>query len=141
VRVSSRSVQPAFSRTGAAYASSAQALIPQLLHAIAPPPPGVDPLLGSAELRAPAIRALRAVVDACAVRMHRWKGTILDGVARCWTQIADTESFSALADTGREETKAELVAVCDALALACPSVVQVRVVCHLETIANVGPSG
>jgi len=60
-------------------------LIPQLIHPLLPSM--VSP---SRNMQLSSLRALGVLVDECAPRMPRWKGTVIDGVAKCWVGIVDT---------------------------------------------------
>ncbi len=62
-----------------------QALIPQLTHPLHPAPfkkPHVALQLSS-------LRALVTVMRECAPRIQYWKGTIVEGVAKCWVTLWD----------------------------------------------------
>jgi hypothetical protein len=117
-----------------------------------PAPPGVDLPVGIAEARIPALRALQSVIHVCAVRMYRWKGTILEGVGKCWVDVVDREQEQKSKQEGgnrngtgtgtgtthkqddqrnrNEELKTELRKTCGALEKACPSVRNVRSLSH-----------
>ncbi|KIM83994.1 hypothetical protein PILCRDRAFT_68800, partial [Piloderma croceum F 1598] len=89
-----------------------KALIPQLIYPLLPS------LVGpSREMQLSSLRALHVLIDECLPRMPRWKGTILDAVAKCWVGIID----SGVNDPG---TRAALREVCSKLALVCPSLLQ-----------------
>lgn len=36
-----------------------------------------------------ALRALSVIIDVCQHRMFRWKGTIIEGVGKCWVTLVD----------------------------------------------------
>ena len=62
-----------------------QALIPQLTHPLHPVPykkPRVTLQLSS-------LRALETVIQECYPRIENWKGTIVEGVAKCWAMLWD----------------------------------------------------
>jgi hypothetical protein len=44
----------------------------------------------SIALQISSLRALSALINACPERMPYWKGTILNGVARCWVGTVDS---------------------------------------------------
>ncbi|KAJ6627433.1 hypothetical protein B0H10DRAFT_1994498 [Mycena sp. CBHHK59/15] len=90
-------------------------LIAQLVHPLAP----TEYEKTSVALQTSSLRALAAVIDACSERMSHWKGTILNGVARCWVTNLDSSP-----DSFPEGLKQELRHVCFRLAAACPSVRQ-----------------
>jgi hypothetical protein len=75
-------------------------------------------------MRIPALHALQVVIRIGAVRMHRWKGTILEGLAKCWTEVKDAEAMEApdAEQMDQAALKEELKATCAALVLACPSI-------------------
>lgn len=60
-----------------------QALIQQLVHPLLPNEFKPTPL----ELQMSSLVALTTVIEECAPRIILWKGTILDGVARCWVNM------------------------------------------------------
>jgi len=62
-----------------------KALIPQLVHPLLPS--FVSP---SREMQLSSLRALHVLIDECSPRIARWKGTILDAVAKCWVGIIDS---------------------------------------------------
>ncbi len=62
-----------------------QALIPQLTFPLVP-----DPANGaSMEYKLSSLRALQAVMEACAPRIHRWRGMILGAILKCWTDLVE----------------------------------------------------
>jgi len=64
-----------------------QALIPQLTHPLHPVPykkPHIALQLSS-------LRALGTVMQECAPRIQYWKGTIVEGVAKCWVALWDAK--------------------------------------------------
>ncbi|KAJ7490315.1 hypothetical protein B0H11DRAFT_2156580 [Mycena galericulata] len=85
-------------------------LVTQLVHPLAP----LEYEKTSIALQISSLRALSAVIDACPERMTRWKGTILNGVGRCWVENRKAP----------DGLKQELKNVCRRLAVACPSVLQ-----------------
>ncbi|KAH9978272.1 hypothetical protein BGW80DRAFT_1202231 [Lactifluus volemus] len=91
-----------------------KALIPQLTHPLHPAPYRKSNIT----LQVSSLRALDVVMQECASRMENWKGTIVEGVAKCWVTLWDgqkTESES-------EDLKRELRAVCVKLCEIVPSV-------------------
>ncbi|KAF9004777.1 hypothetical protein BDQ17DRAFT_1424610 [Cyathus striatus] len=93
------------------------ALIPQLTHPLRPVPMQAP----NTALQIASLRALNALIVHCAPRMHEWKVTIVDGIARCWVDRFVDER-EAKPDTDREQLKQLLQDAMCALALACPSV-------------------
>ncbi|KAL4261910.1 TTI2 family protein [Pleurotus pulmonarius] len=93
-----------------------KALIPQLVY-----PLSQNNTSSAIDFQFHSTRALGHVIDACAPRIHRWKGSIVDGVGRCWvaTQDGGTTNSATV-----ELLRSKLVDVCDKLAQACPSVIQ-----------------
>lgn len=98
-----------------------RSLIPQLVQPMIipsqnPPIPGlplIDPI--QLHLQISSSRALLCLMEACSLRMHSWRLTILDGLARCWvSMIADrgkatsivTVTTSAPVDSDDEEDEA-----------------------------------
>ena len=64
-----------------------QALIPQLMHPLHPVPykkPRITLQLSS-------LRALEIVIQECSSRIENWKGTIVEGVAKCWVVLLEGE--------------------------------------------------
>jgi hypothetical protein len=64
-----------------------QALIPQLIHPLHPVPykkPQITLQLSS-------LRALETVIRECSPRIENWKGTIVEGVAKCWVVLLEGE--------------------------------------------------
>jgi hypothetical protein len=64
-----------------------QALIPQLVHPLHPVPykkPRITLQLSS-------LRALETVIQECGPRIENWKGTIVEGVAKCWVVLFEGE--------------------------------------------------
>ncbi|EDR04901.1 uncharacterized protein LACBIDRAFT_303763 [Laccaria bicolor S238N-H82] len=89
-------------------------LIPQLVHPLIPKLL-VEPQL---DMQLASLGVLQAVMEACPPRMHRWKGTILNGICRCWVvMIVDR-------DVPDQALKRELQSACKILAEVCPSVVE-----------------
>ncbi|KAH9950053.1 hypothetical protein B0H21DRAFT_724540 [Amylocystis lapponica] len=105
-----------------------KALVPQLVLPLASAPEKMF----SAPLMRASLRALTVVIKACAPRMHIWKGTILEGVIKCWVTLADSGADGE--DT--RELKDALKEVCDCLSDACPSVVKVEYVRMLQVDAD-----
>ncbi|KAF7433614.1 hypothetical protein PC9H_005575 [Pleurotus ostreatus] len=92
-----------------------KALIPQLVH-----PLSQNNTSSVIDFQFHSTRALGHVIDACAPRMHRWKGSIVDGIGRCWVATQDGDATN----TTVELLRSKLVDVCNKLAQACPSVIQ-----------------
>ncbi|KAF7982341.1 hypothetical protein HWV62_29056 [Athelia sp. TMB] len=88
-------------------------LIPQLTHPLLP-----KIVASPSSLQLVSLQALSVIVKACAPRMHRWKGTILEAVAKCWVVIHDL----AIDDASVQELKKALRHLCMELGKACPSV-------------------
>ena len=117
-------------------------MVPQLTYPLVCAPDGAT----SVALQLSSAKALRTVISVCAPRMHKWKGDILSGVFRCWVTLVESgaggnrtlfpnlpHSLPKLTSTRlyavAEETIAlreTLQGICQDLAKACPSVVQVR---------------
>ncbi|KAK0502216.1 hypothetical protein EDD18DRAFT_1458461, partial [Armillaria luteobubalina] len=94
-----------------------KALIPQLVHPLYPNSVRPTPIV----LQKHSLIALVTVINECSPRIGGWKGTILDGVGRCWVALQDVDPSRN--DDG-EELKELLRRTCRELANACPSVVQ-----------------
>jgi hypothetical protein len=62
-----------------------QALVPQLTHPLHPAPYRKTNIT----LQVSSLRALDVVMQECAPRMENWKGTIVEGVAKCWVTLWD----------------------------------------------------
>lgn len=91
-----------------------KALIPQLTHPLHPVPykkPHVALQLSS-------LRALETVIQECAPRIQYWKGTIVEGVAKCWVALWDAKK----SDEESEKLKGALKSVCAGLYEVAPSV-------------------
>jgi len=91
-----------------------KALIPQLTHPLHPAPyrkPRVTLQLSS-------LRALETVIQECHPRIENWKGTIVEGVAKCWVVLWDEKKT----DEVSEELRHGLRAICAKLWEAAPSV-------------------
>ncbi|KAL5488230.1 hypothetical protein ACEPAI_6338 [Sanghuangporus weigelae] len=93
-----------------------KALIPQCIHSIT-----LNELIPhSRSLEVAALRTLLSVIQACSPRMHRWKGTIIEGVGQYWVMSCE----------GQEKTKeVEMVYslvrdIFTALSKACPTVLE-----------------
>ncbi|KAJ7047754.1 hypothetical protein C8F04DRAFT_20951 [Mycena alexandri] len=76
---------PIIAILGVGCARYLKVLIAQLVHPLAP----LEYEKTSVELQISSLRALSAVINACPERIPHWKGTILNGVARCWVGIVD----------------------------------------------------
>lgn len=68
-----------------------KALIPQLVHTLIPAPENSATI----SMQIASARALCVVIAECAPRMHNWKGTILDGVCRCWVTLVESRAASS----------------------------------------------
>lgn len=94
----------------------------------------------SPRLQLSSLRALAEVVKVCAPRMHRWKGQILEGTLKCWVAAVDKggeddrecAARPTRLSVSHHRYPAEAAAlkgaikdVCGALAVACPSVIEV----------------
>jgi hypothetical protein len=109
-----------------------KALIPQLTHALLPPPavPSLtQPLDVDLRLKVSSLRALCTCIETCAPRMYLWKCNIIDAIGRAWASVMDIESDTPLADeTGASslvsEYKTLLQMTYIKLAEACPSIIQ-----------------
>lgn len=64
-----------------------QALIPQLVHPLHTVPYKRTRVI----LQLSSLRALRTVIQQCSPRIENWKGTIIDGVAKCWVALLGGE--------------------------------------------------
>jgi len=94
-----------------------KALIPQLTHPLHPTPykkPRVTLQLAS-------LRALETVIQECHPRIENWKGTIVEGVAKCWAVLWDDEKKT---DENSDELRRGLRAVCARLWELAPSVTE-----------------
>ncbi|KAH9921522.1 uncharacterized protein BXZ73DRAFT_91788 [Epithele typhae] len=60
-------------------------LIPQLVYTITPSAENGAQVI----YKLSSLTALGAVMDACAPRIRRWKSVILDGLLRCWVELAE----------------------------------------------------
>lgn len=96
-----------------------KALVPQLVHPLYPNSVRPTPVV----LQKHSLIALVTVINECSPRIGGWKGTILDGVGRCWVALQDVDP-SRNDDGACEELKELLRSTCKELANACPSVVQ-----------------
>jgi len=92
-----------------------KALVPQLNYPLLPSL--VSP---SRNMQLTSLRTLGVLMNACAPRMPRWKGTIIDAVAKCWVGIVD----AGIDDPDSQKVKHTLRDVCSKLAVVCPSVMQ-----------------
>ncbi|KAI0751219.1 hypothetical protein C8Q80DRAFT_1156088 [Daedaleopsis nitida] len=82
-----------------------KALIPQLTFPLIPAPENG----ASMPFKQSSLRALCAVMLACAPRIPKWRGTILDAILRCWIHVAEQ----------RHEHNAESVKLQKQLRSAC----------------------
>ncbi|KAK0467886.1 uncharacterized protein EV420DRAFT_433076 [Desarmillaria tabescens] len=96
-----------------------KALVPQLVHPLYPNSVRPTPVV----LQKHSLIALVTVINECSPRIGGWKGTILDGVGRCWVALQDVDP-SRNDDGACEELKELLRSTCKQLANACPSVIQ-----------------
>jgi hypothetical protein len=64
-----------------------QALILQLMHPLHPVPYKKSRIT----LQLSSLRALETVIQECSPRMENWKGTIVEGVAKCWVVLLEGE--------------------------------------------------
>ncbi|KAJ6584806.1 hypothetical protein B0H19DRAFT_1106681 [Mycena capillaripes] len=106
---------PIFEILGVGCARYLKVLVAQLVHPLAP----LEYEKTSVALQISSLRALSALINACPERIPYWKGTILNGVARCWVNVVESTM-----DTPSDGLKQELGNVCRTLAFACPSVLQ-----------------
>jgi len=90
-----------------------KALIPQLVHPLEPNPD--KPLRRALQLAS--MRALLCVIQQCAERMYRWKGTVLAAVIKCWVTMADVGDN----DSESNELRKYIKEVCAELEKATPS--------------------
>jgi len=95
-----------------------KAIVPQLVYPLLPAPENT----ASKQLQLSSLRALAVVIEACAPRMHKWKGTILDGVLRCWVTLTDIGAD----DDQSMQVKHALKEVCERLLKVCPSLANVE---------------
>ncbi|KAF9076660.1 hypothetical protein BDP27DRAFT_1284592 [Rhodocollybia butyracea] len=116
VQASVDALSPLLKALGLGCSRYLKALIPQLVHPLVPVP--FKPM--SEELQICSLKALTVVIYECSCRMSQWKGTIIDGISRCWVHLAD----SPFVDPSRMELQRQLRSACEALASACPTVVE-----------------
>ncbi|EIN10221.1 hypothetical protein PUNSTDRAFT_50904 [Punctularia strigosozonata HHB-11173 SS5] len=112
-----------------------KALIPQLVHPLCSPSDLTEKKMPLARLRTVAVRALLVVMSECSVRMRGWKGTIIDGIVRCWVDV----SKSRRTTPDDERLKADLREVAVQLARACPSVLANEYKVVLDTDPGLEP--
>ncbi|TFK56229.1 hypothetical protein OE88DRAFT_1641915 [Heliocybe sulcata] len=89
-----------------------KALIPQLTH----------PLLADSastyttQHKLLSLVALRTVMRVCAPRIHRWKEAVLEGLAKCWVLLLESDSVpadeKAALQSSLKQTTKELASVC-----------------------------
>ncbi|KAJ7162616.1 hypothetical protein C8R43DRAFT_1173293, partial [Mycena crocata] len=89
-------------------------LIAQLVHPLTP----LEYEKTSVTLQIASLRALCAIMESCPERITQWKGTIVNGVGRCWINMLDST------ENAPDGLKQELKNVCYRLAIVCPSVLQ-----------------
>ncbi|KAH8985889.1 hypothetical protein EDB92DRAFT_2024276, partial [Lactarius akahatsu] len=87
-----------------------QALIPQLTHPLHPVPYKKSHIA----LQLSSLHALGTVMQECAPRIQYWKGTIVEGVAKCWVALWDAKKA--------DEGTGALRVVCAGLYEVAPSV-------------------
>ncbi|KAJ7265856.1 hypothetical protein B0H12DRAFT_173170 [Mycena haematopus] len=105
---------PILELLGVGCARYMKVLVAQLVHSLAPS----EYEKKSIELQISSLRVLCALINACPGRILYWKGTILNGVARCWVGVVDSQ------EAPPDGLKEELKSVSRTLAVACPSVLQ-----------------
>ncbi|KAJ3010846.1 hypothetical protein NUW54_g2351 [Trametes sanguinea] len=88
-----------------------KALIPQLIFPLAPAPENG----ASIGYKLSSACALSVVIRVCASRIHKWRGTILEGVLKCWVELADAEDHDERVVKLREQ----LWGICTELVTAC----------------------
>ncbi|KZT20671.1 hypothetical protein NEOLEDRAFT_1075293 [Neolentinus lepideus HHB14362 ss-1] len=64
-----------------------KAIIPQLTHPLL----ADSPLYYTTQHKLLSLAALRTTMQACAPRMHRWKEVVLEGVAKCWVVLTESD--------------------------------------------------
>ncbi|KIY45969.1 hypothetical protein FISHEDRAFT_48262 [Fistulina hepatica ATCC 64428] len=79
-----KALPPVTRALGIGNARFMRALIPQLVHPLTIPAPVV--------MQEAALQALDALCDECKPCIHRWKGTILDGVVKAWVRSCDSSA-------------------------------------------------
>ncbi|KIK07682.1 hypothetical protein K443DRAFT_129044 [Laccaria amethystina LaAM-08-1] len=109
-----QALPPVVQALGVGCARYLKDLIPQLVHPLIPKLL-VEPRL---DMQLASLGVLQAVMEACPPRMHRWKGTILNGICRCWVVMIVDQ------DVPDQTLKRELQSACKMLAEVCPSVVE-----------------
>ncbi|KAF8495225.1 hypothetical protein F5888DRAFT_1713222 [Russula emetica] len=92
-----------------------KALIPQLMHPLHPAPHKKPRIT----LQLTSLRALETVIQECSPRIENWKGTIVEGVAKCWVVLSEGERTH---DEKEEELRHALRAACAGLWEVAPSV-------------------
>ncbi|KAI0773742.1 hypothetical protein C8Q74DRAFT_1417939 [Fomes fomentarius] len=80
-----------------------KALIPQLTYPLIPSLENG----ASISFKRSSLQALCAVMEACAPRIHKWRGTILDAILKCWVDIADRDVQDS--DQMREQLRSAYV--------------------------------
>ncbi|KAI0772531.1 hypothetical protein BD413DRAFT_546322 [Trametes elegans] len=90
-----------------------KALIPQLVFPLVPAPENG----ASTPDKLSSARALLSVIRACAPRIHKWRGTILEAVLKCWVDLADR----ACPDKGSLALQNAVRSVCAVLLESCRS--------------------
>jgi len=92
-----------------------KALVPQLTHPLHPVPYKKP----RKTLQLSSLHALGTVIQECGRRIENWKGTIVEGVAKCWVVLWDD---GKKADEESEDLCRALRAVCVKLWEVAPSV-------------------
>ncbi|KDQ65047.1 hypothetical protein JAAARDRAFT_685072 [Jaapia argillacea MUCL 33604] len=95
-----------------------KAMIPQLTHPLQSDLVTFNP--DTIPLKLTSLRALRSVIQECSPRIHRWKGAILEGAAKCWVVVVESGRQSE----DVRDLKVQMKALCAELAKTCPSVLQ-----------------
>ncbi|KAH9991620.1 hypothetical protein BJV74DRAFT_884788 [Russula compacta] len=91
-----------------------KALVPQLTHPLHPVPYKKPHI----RLQLSSLHALETVIQECDSRIENWKGTIVEGVAKCWVVLWDGEKT----DEESDELRYALRVVCARLLDVAPSV-------------------
>lgn len=95
-----------------------KAIVPQLVFPLMPVPENA----ARPRLQLSSLRALAVVIRTCTPRVHKWKGQILEGTLKCWVASVDKGNDDDPTRTLQDAIKE----VCDALVVACPSVIEVE---------------
>ncbi|KAL4241319.1 TTI2 family protein [Abortiporus biennis] len=100
-------------------------IIPQLVYPLIPALDNTSPT----SLQLKSLEALIVVIEECAPRIYKWKGTILDGVARCWVTLIDNGGET---DDEIQKIRQGLRKVVKHLGIACPAILQDEIPLLLE---------